>query len=196
MHRSQRWSSVPLDDLSDEELLDSYLAGTEAAYEILMRRHEDRIFGLAYRMMGNRPDALDATQETFVLAFRRASSFRGESSFGTWLYRIGINACRDLLRGRARLPEPQADPEPTGSSPGVDQDAVERLVVSRALASIPEEYRRAVALHDLAGVPYEEIAKIEVVPIGTIKSRISRGRRLLRAALEQQESLGPSKERR
>jgi RNA polymerase sigma-70 factor, ECF subfamily len=187
---------LALDDLSDEELLASYLDGKEAAYGILMRRHEDRIFSLALRMVGNRPDALDATQDTFVLAFRRASSFRGESSFGTWLYRIGINACRDLLRSRARLPEPQAEPEPTGNTPAIDHDVVERLAISRALASLPEEYGRAVALHDLGGVPYEEISKMETVPIGTVKSRISRGRRMLATALEQHASLKPSKERR
>jgi RNA polymerase sigma-70 factor (ECF subfamily) len=186
---------LALEDLSDEELLAEYLDGKEAAYGILMRRHEDRIFSLALRMLGNRPDALDATQDAFVSAFRRAASFRGESSFGTWLYRIGINACRDLIRTKARLPEPQADPEPADTVQSIEQEVVNRITVSRALASLPEEYARAVALHDLGGILYEEIAEIEVVPVGTIKSRISRGRRLLVQALEQQASLGPSKER-
>jgi RNA polymerase sigma-70 factor (ECF subfamily) len=187
---------LALDDLSDEELVKAFLGGNEGAYGVLMRRHEDRIFALALRMVGDRADALDATQDTFVLAFRRASSFRGESSFGTWLYRIGINACRDLIRSRARLPEPKADPEPQESSPSVDEEVVERMVVSRALASLPEEYGRAVALHDLGGIPYDEISRMELVPIGTVKSRISRGRRMLASALEQQESLSPSKEGR
>jgi RNA polymerase sigma-70 factor, ECF subfamily len=186
---------LPLEDLSDEELLAEYLKGKDDAYGILMRRHEDRIFSLALRMLGNRPDALDATQDAFVAAFRRASSFRGESAFGTWLYRIGINACRDLLRAKARLPEPVADVEPPETTASVDQEVVERMTMSRALASLPEEYGRAVALHDLAGVPYEEIAQIEVVPIGTIKSRISRGRRLLAQTLEQHASFRTSKER-
>jgi RNA polymerase sigma-70 factor, ECF subfamily len=187
---------LALEDLSDEELLAEYLEGKDAAYGILMRRHEDRIFALALRMLGNRADALDATQDAFVSAFRRAGSFRGESTFGTWLYRIGINACRDILRTKARLPEPQADPEPVGSAPSVEQEVLDRMTVSRALASLPEEYGRAVALHDLGGVPYEDIARIEVVPIGTVKSRISRGRRMLAHALEQQVSFGTSKERR
>jgi RNA polymerase sigma-70 factor, ECF subfamily len=186
---------LALEDLSDEELLDEYIDGKDAAYGVLMRRHEDRIFGLALRMLGNRSDALDATQDAFVSAFRRARSFRGESSFGTWLYRIGINACRDLLRAKARLPEPRADPEPEEPTASVDQEVLDRITVSRALASLPEEYARAVAFHDLGGVPYEEIAETEVVPVGTIKSRISRGRRMLAQALEQQTQLGSSKER-
>ena len=101
---------MDLEDLTDEALLDRFHRGAQEAYPVLMRRHEDRIFGLALRMTGDRSDALEATQDTFISAFRQAGSFRGDSSFGTWLYRIGINACRDLLRKRRRLPEPVADP--------------------------------------------------------------------------------------
>ena len=184
-----------LEDRSDEDLLELFVEGKTSAYEILVRRHEDRLFSLAFRMLGNRPDALDATQDAFVAAFRRAYTFRGDSSFGTWLYRIAINACKDVLRSRARLPEPQSDPEPSGAAPGADEAVTQRVDLARALASLPEEYSRAVALHDLGGVPYDEIARIEVVPIGTIKSRISRGRRMLAEALEHTGVTGPSKER-
>jgi RNA polymerase sigma-70 factor, ECF subfamily len=183
------------DERTDEELLQLYVEGETSAYEVLVRRHEDRLFSLAFRMLGNRADALDATQDAFVAAFRRASSFRGESSFGTWLYRIGINACKDLLRTKARLPEPQADPEPSGFAPEAGELVTDRIDVSRALAALPEEYRRAVAMHDLGGVPYEEIARIEVVPVGTIKSRISRGRRMLAETLEHRGGARPSKGR-
>ena len=190
---------MDLEDLSDEALLDRFHNGTHAAYEVLMRRHEDRIFGLALRMTGDRSDALEATQDTFISAFRRAGSFRGDSSFGTWLYRIGINACRDVLRKRRRLPEPVADPsehiEPIPVA-RLDDIVVDRVDLARALAELPEEYRQAVALHDLGGVPYDEIAAVAGVPIGTIKSRISRGRRRLAQSLEQRPRPEASKESR
>ena len=190
---------MDLEDLTDEALLDRFHRGTHQAYEVLMRRHEDRIFGLALRMTGDRSDALEATQDAFVSAFRQAGSFRGDSSFGTWLYRIGINACRDLLRKRRRLPEPVADPGeemPPATHTRLEDEVVDRVDLSRALAMLPEEYRQAVTLHDLGGVPYDEIATTAGVPIGTIKSRISRGRRLLASHLEQASKSEASKEKR
>lgn len=189
---------MDLEDLTDEALLDRFHRGTQEAYPVLMRRHEDRIFGLALRMTGDRSDALEATQDAFISAFRQAGSFRGDSSFGTWLYRIGINACRDLLRKRRRLPEPVADPgdEALPTTSRLEDEVINRVDLARALALLPEEYRQAVTLHDLGGVPYEEIATIADVPIGTIKSRISRGRRLLATHLEQASKPAASKEKR
>lgn len=181
---------------ADEELLRRFIGGDERSFTELMKRHEDRIFALAYRMTGERADALEATQEAFIVAFRRASSFRGESSFGTWLYRIGINACKDLLRKRREVPmedvgvvQPQA-----GHSSGIDEAAAVRIDVSRGLARLPEEYREAVTMHDLGGVPYDEIAQLTSVPIGTVKSRISRGRRMLAEILEQARAPEESKD--
>lgn len=190
---------MDLEGLSDEALLEEYLGGTQAAYQTLMRRHEERIFALAYRMTGDRSDALEATQDTFIAAFRRAASFRGEASFGTWLYRIGINASRDLLRKRRRLPEPVADPSEKVTAVArqpIEDMVVDRLDLVQALQELTEEYRQAVVLHDLGGVPYEEIAATIGVPIGTVKSRISRGRRLLAVALEQASNPDASKEAR
>lgn len=187
---------MDLEDLSDEGLLAEFVQGSQPAYQVLMRRHEDRIFALALRMTGDRSDALEATQDAFISAFRQAAAFRGDSSFGTWLYRIGINACRDLLRKKRRLPEPMADPSDKAGpaiAARIEDAAVDRVDLARALARLPEEYRQAVALHDLGGVPYDEIASIADVPIGTIKSRISRGRRLLAADLEQGSRPGTSK---
>jgi RNA polymerase sigma-70 factor (ECF subfamily) len=170
---------------SDEDLIRAHLAGDEAAFARIMERHEDRIFMLAMRMTGNRTDALDATQEAFIQVFRRAGSFRGESSFSTWLYRVAVNCCHDLLRARQRLAAPEEDlPEPAGSHPGVDEEATLRMDVSAALAELPEEYRQAVVMHDLGTLPYEEIARLTNVSIGTVKSRISRGRRRLADLLE------------
>jgi RNA polymerase sigma-70 factor, ECF subfamily len=183
---------------TDEALLEVFLKGREAAFTELVHRHEDRIFTLALKMMGNRADALDATQDTFILAFRQAGKFRGESAFGTWLYRIGINACRDLLRKRKRLPDPEDElPEPDDKGYGsanVEELVATRLDLKRALAELNDDYREAVCLHDLGGIPYEEIATITGVSVGTVKSRISRGRKRLGELLEQQTLPGASKE--
>ena len=181
----------------DEELLRSFLDGDERAFTELMKRHEDRIFALAYRLTRHRADALEATQETFIVAFRKASSFRGDSSFGTWLYRIGINASKDLLRKRRDVPmKDVGDLEPRSFGSPTDETAAVRVDVSRALARLPEDYREAVTMHDLGGIAYDEIARLTKVPIGTVKSRISRGRRMLGELLEQADVPEGSKDHR
>lgn len=186
------------EDASDVRLLQRAAGGEGEAFARLMERHEDRIFALALRMTGNRTDALDATQETFIAAFRQSTKFRGESAFSTWLYRIGMNACKDLLRKRGRLPDPSEDdaleraaaPARSGT-----EDADLRIDLSRALAHLSEDYRQAVVMHDLGGIPYEDIAQATGVAIGTVKSRISRGRRQLAELLEHPGGPGASKER-
>jgi RNA polymerase sigma-70 factor (ECF subfamily) len=185
--------------VADEELLNNFLNGSEDAFTELMRRHEDRIFSLAMRMTGNRADALDATQETFIQAFRKAARFRGDSAFGTWLWRIGVNACNDILRKRKRAPQPEEDPaveEPVGGSPSVDDAVATRLELKDALAELSNDYREAVVMHDLGAIPYEEIATLTGVSIGTVKSRISRGRKRLAHLLEQGSTSHTSKDSR
>lgn len=171
---------------TDEDLLRQAAAGDQSAFSALVRRHEDRVFGIAIRITGDRADALDATQDTFVSVFRQAATFRAEAAFTTWLYRVAVNACRDLLRRRRRLPEP-TDELPERPRPGIGTEEVVglRLDLARALAQLPDEYRDAVLMHDLGAVPYEEIAQITGVALGTVKSRISRGRRRLAELLEQ-----------
>lgn len=168
-------------EVRDEELLERHLAGDRRAFDELIRRHEDRIFALALKMTGQRADALDAAQEAFIAAFRRAGSFRGDAAFSTWLYRIAINTCTDLLRRRARSPVADGEPgeQPRQDRPGLDDLVGLRLELEQALAALSPEYREAVCLFDLGGVPYEEIARITGVSLGTVKSRISRGRRRL-----------------
>lgn len=172
--------------LTDEDLLEQAAAGDQSAFTALVRRHEDRVFGIAIRITGDRADALDATQDTFVAVFRQAGSFRAEAAFTTWLYRVAVNACRDLLRRRRRLPEPTEE-VPERPRPGIGtEDLVGlRLDLAQALARLPDEYRDAVLMHDVGAIPYEEIAQITGVALGTVKSRISRGRRRLAELLEQ-----------
>ena len=179
-------------EISDEQLLRSVVTGDLPAFDVLMRRHEDRIFSLALRMTGNRTDALDATQDAFVAAFRNARSFKGTSAFSTWLYRIGINACHDLLRKKARL-VPTEDVDPGRALGNVDEDVPLRMDLVLALQELSADYRQAVLLHDLGGFPYEDIAAITGVQVGTVKSRISRGRKKLAEFLEQRGTSPPSK---
>ncbi|MGH2756813.1 MAG: RNA polymerase sigma factor [Actinomycetota bacterium] len=183
-------------DPRDEELLRRFLAGDQAAFAELMGRHEDKIFSLAFRMTGDRADALDATQDAFIAAFKKARAFRGESAFSTWLYRIAVNACNDLLRKKKRyvLVEDPAGEHLAASGTDVATSASARIDVQRALASLQPDYREAVALHDLGGLRYEEIASVTGAQLGTVKSRISRGRKQLAELLEQRDDLAPSKE--
>ena len=182
---------------SDEALVRRFVEGDSEAFTPLVRRHEDRLFALALRMTGDRGDALDATQEAFVAAFRQARSFRGDSAFGTWLFRIAINSCTDFLRKRRRWGEPTEDlaPPETGG-PSVEDTATTRLDLTAALRLLTPEYREAVVMHDIGGVPYEEIATATGTGLGTVKSRISRGRKRLAELLEQQTGDQPSKETR
>ncbi|MBA3350382.1 MAG: sigma-70 family RNA polymerase sigma factor [Actinobacteria bacterium] len=186
-------------DKTDEELLEGWLGGREDCFTELVRRHEDRIFALAFRMTGNRTDALDATQDTFLIAARRASTFRGDAGFGTWLYRIGINASHDLLRKKKAWETLEADPSEAApaetSGRSLDEGVALQIDLARALASLPPAYREAVVMHDLGDLPYDAIARLTGVGIGTVKSRISRGRRRLAELLEQPSSPDPSKER-
>lgn len=178
---------------SDEELLEAFIAGDDSAFESLTRRHEDRIFALAFRMTGNRADALDATQDAFIAAFRNARSFKGAAAFSTWLYRIGINTCTDLLRRRKRL-VPTEEIEPVGNPTRVEETVSLRLDLARALEQLTPDHREAVLMHDLGGLPYEDIAALTGVQLGTVKSRISRGRKHLAELLEQHAPRRPSKD--
>jgi RNA polymerase sigma-70 factor (ECF subfamily) len=148
-------------------------------------------------MLHNRSDALESTQEIFLTAFRRASSFRGDSAFGTWLYRIAINHCKDVLRRHkdVLLEQEHLEIDRRPRTEGaLDDIANLRLDLSRALAELPDDYREAVVMHDLGGLPYEEIATLTGVPIGTVKSRISRGRRRLARLLEHEVASDTSKD--
>jgi RNA polymerase sigma-70 factor (ECF subfamily) len=180
-------------DRSDEALVKAFTRGDVNAFEELMRRHEDRIFALAYRMTGNRSDALDGTQDAFTAAFRNAKKFKGNSAFSTWLYRIAINSCTDLLRRRQRQ-VPVEEVEDRGEAPREIDDLGLRMELEEALAQLSPDHREAVVMHDVGGYPYEDIAALTGVQLGTVKSRISRGRQKLAEILEQRDPRGASKE--
>ncbi len=166
-------------DARDEDIVRRVVAGDVAAFGALVERHERRVYNLALRMTGREDDARDATQDTFLTALRRLSSFRGDAAFTTWLHRVTVNACYDLLRRRGRGPVLEHDPDRAAEPPPVPDhaDDVELSVdVRRALLEVPADYRVVMLLHDVHDLPYEEVAAIVGVPVGTVKSRLHRGR--------------------
>lgn len=170
-------------DPSDQELVQRFVSGDRASFAHLVERHERRVYNLAYRMLGRKEDAEDATQEAFLSALRNLPSFRGEAAFATWLHRITVNACYDALRRRkpeAELPE---DPGHAGAEPDLAESATAAVDVQRALLTVPQEFRAALVLHDVQDLGYEEIGHILGIPVGTVKSRIHRGRVALARAL-------------
>lgn len=173
----------------DAELLARVLDGDHDAFNQIMRNHEDRVFSVCLRIFGEREQALDATQETFLTAFRKAEQFQGNSALGTWIYRIAVNTCYDQLRKQKRR---RTDPIPDHLDPADHsaEDAVEsaglRPDIERALAKIPEDFRVAVVLSDIEGMGLQDVADVLGVPVGTVKSRVFRGRRLLARELGNQ----------
>ena len=168
--------------------------GDQDAFEQLVRAYEKRVFALTLRMCGNPEDAAEAAQEAFLAVWQGLKFFRGESSFSTWLYRLASNACVDLLRreGRHRaaagpslddeeLRLETADPAPT------PQEAAERAELRRqienGLRALPAEYRQVLILREMHQLSYEEIGQTLSLDPGTVKSRISRGRKRLRKIL-------------
>jgi RNA polymerase sigma-70 factor (ECF subfamily) len=165
--------------------------GDEAAFVILMQRHERRVYNLAYRMLGGPEDARDATQEAFLSCFRHLPSFRGDAAFSTWLHRIAVNACYDMVRRR----KPAASLEDDLVEPPATSDHAERSAaaadIQRALLRIPPEFRVVLILHELQDVPVDDIARMLEIPAGTVKSRLHRGRVALGRALAGEEPREP-----
>jgi RNA polymerase sigma-70 factor (ECF subfamily) len=173
----------------DAELLARVVAGDHEAFNQIMRNHEDRVFSVCLRIMGHREQALDATQETFLTAFRKAGQFRGGSALGTWIYRIAVNTCYDQLRKQKRrrsepMPE-HMDPSDHAAEVALEAAAM-RPEIQRALSLLPPDFRAVIVLSDLEGMALPDVAEVLGVPIGTVKSRIFRGRRLLAEELRNQ----------
>ena len=167
----------------DADLVRLAAGGDRDAFGTLVERHGSNIYRLCLRIMGNPEDAHDAAQDTFLVAMRKLDQFRSEAAFGTWLHRIGVNACYDALRRKKRRPMlrsvdpddgPQADLGPAEDHRA--DEIVAPMVVVQALADIAADYRVAVVLADVQDMAYDDIAKILDVPVGTVKSRVHRGR--------------------
>lgn len=173
---------------SDPELVTLAIDGNQDAMNTLLERHYDRIHAVCRRIAGSTRDADDATQEALIRVVRYIDRFDGRSSFGTWVYRIATNTSIDELRKRKRRPQlhvvdddqPGAPDEPTDPDAHLAVDAVaDRMAIDDALEQLGDEFRIPVVMREVGGLEYQEIADTLGVPLGTVKSRIARGRKQL-----------------
>ena len=178
----------------DRALVRRFQGGDRHAFVELMERHERRVYNLAYRMLGRTEDARDATQDAFLLCYRNLERFRGDAAFGTWLYRIATNACYDAIRKRpltvsmdALSSEPPATDHADKASAAAD--------VHRALQAVPPEFRSVLILFELQDVSVGDIAQALEIPVGTVKSRLHRGRAALGRALTEAAGSPPPRPR-
>ena len=183
-------------NLSEQELIAAAKQGDQDAFEALIRLYEKKVFALTRRLCANPDDAQEAAQEAFLAAWQGLPFFRGESSFATWLYRLTSNACMDLLRKEQRHQSaagPSLDDEevelPVAADTGDPYAEAERSelkkTIEAGLRSLQPEYRAVLLLREIHQRSYDEIADILDVDLGTVKSRINRGRKQLRKFLIQ-----------
>lgn len=175
--------------MNEKELIARLQARDETAFEELIRLYEKKIYALCVRMCGNAEDAEEAAQDTFLALWRGIDRFRQESALSTWIYRLASNACVDLMRRRRKseggvslddeaLFLDAADPAPQPPQ-ALEQREAQRLL-QEGLMSLPAEYRSILLLREVEGLSYSEISETLELELGTVKSRISRGRTLLR----------------
>ena len=166
----------------DAELVEAARRDDQGAFAALVRRHERRVYHLALRMLGREEDARDAAQDAFISCYRNLHAFRGDAAFSTWLHRIAVNACYDALRKRREVLGIEEAPEPP-PSPDHGDAAAAAIDVRRALLLVPAEFRAVIVMHDLQDMGYDQIAEALDLPVGTVKSRLHRGRVALGRAL-------------
>lgn len=178
-----------LPDDPDAALVRAAAGGDLDAFEALVRRHESRVVSLV-RSLAGPEDAEDLAQEVFVRVYRSLGTFRGDSAFRTWLYRVAVNMTRSFHAKRHREQPVWQDsgtlPEEAFDAPDradLEASLVTRDAIERALGALPEDLRMAVILRDVHGLEYRDIAEATGAPMGTVESRIFRGRQRLRALL-------------
>lgn len=184
-------------EVGDEELVLQSQKGDLSAFDQLVRRYYPKIYGLVYNMTGNKEDAEDVVQDVFVKAHSKLGSFRGQSQFYTWIYRIALNSTINFRKKRTRRQAVRLD----DLNPDVKQDvAFTRLFngdtpfrkvklnelqkkLNEAIQTLSDKHKQAVILHDVQGVPHEEIAKIMKCSVGTVRSRLFYARKKLQEEL-------------
>jgi RNA polymerase sigma-70 factor (ECF subfamily) len=179
-------------ELSDTQIIERTLGGEPEAFNFLVRRWERQIYGLTLRMLGRDEDAKDATQETFLSAYRNLPKFRGEAKFSSWIYRIALNICNTRLRSRSKVTfSLEEEREATGfelTDESVDlagtlQQKQVAIQVRRALGGLPAEMRQVIVMKEYEGLKFSEIAEILGIPISTVKTRMYTGLAELRKRL-------------
>lgn len=175
--------------MDEKTLVERSRQGRRDAFEELVRMYSPKVFALAYGFIRDRASADDLAQDVFLKAYQALPSFRSESGFGTWIYRIAVNHVKDHLRKAAR--RPTVSLEDVGECPAVSNDEAEARIrerdeenrrrdVRRVLETLPMKYRTILTLRDVEGLPYEEVARILALAPGTVDSRLFRARRMLR----------------
>jgi RNA polymerase sigma factor (sigma-70 family) len=179
-------------EVSEKKIIEKVLGGDANAFEELVLKYEKTVYNLALRMVGDRDDAFDMTQEAFIKAYGSLSSFRGDSKFSVWIYRIATNVCLDFLRSKSRkqqvsltvsddddedaqldIPDPSSTPE---------QQLIKKISmqsVEEGLKTLPDKQRQILVMRELGGMSYAEIGKALSLEEGTVKSRIFRARKRL-----------------
>ncbi len=191
--------------MSDREkgLLERAKAGDIAAFEQLIESYQKKIFNIALRMLGNYDDAGDLSQEVLIRIYKSIGSFKEQSSFSTWIYRITTNVCLDEIRKRKnrkiisldeeiRLEDGEMKRQIESDEPSPEETAEAKdlkKIVNDAIGKLSEEHRIVIVLRDLQGLSYEEIAEVLKCPEGTVKSRINRGRQALKNILASKREL-------
>ena len=180
---------------NDEQMVERALSGDPEAFGEIVRRWERRIFALAYGMLGREEDARDATQETFLAAFRNLRNFRGEAKVSSWLHRIAVNQCitrqrRARVRGETAL-EDEAEKNaavfalPLDVSPARTAERVERSVaVRRAVGSLPPDLRQVIVMKEFEELTFQQISEVLDLPLSTVKSRLYTALRQLQMRLQ------------
>jgi len=182
--------------LTDASLVERCRANDEAAFNEVVARYKTKVYNYIYRMTGSSDDAEDLTQEVFIRMYTSIESFRSQSSLNTWLFRIASNLCIDRFRRAKNRTAAFSLDDPIGQGETTHEVAdhtyePQRLLengemadqIQRALAQLPEKLRAALLLHDIEGLPYEEIAQVVGCPLGTVKSRLFNARMQLRQRL-------------
>lgn len=189
--------------MTGQEMIDRCKNGDREAFNELIQTYQKQVFNIAYGMLSDYEDASDASQEVFIKVYRSISSFKGQSAFTTWLYRVCSNVCNDFLRRRQRrgislsLDNDEDDEsskikelpsnEPTPES-RLEMTEIQ-MTVRQAINELPKEYREVILYSDIEQLSYEEISKILNCPIGTVKSRLNRARNALKKKLSQKREL-------
>ena len=184
-------TNLALREESDAAIIAAFQAGDKDAFRFLVERYKERVRNVIFSVFNDKALVEDLAQEVFIRVFKALPAFRSESAFYTWVYRIAVNRCRDEMRSRKlrkifslhSMTENAEESLPAEFSEAPADNSARELV-SIGLRSLPEKFRLPIILKDIEGMSYEEIADVLKCEIGTVKSRLSRGRSLLRKKLE------------
>ena len=200
--------------LQEQELVEKAKNGDMSAFEQLVMAHQQKIYTVAFRILENGEDAADVAQETLIRVYRSLAKFKGDSAFSTWIYRITVNLCKDMLRKRGHLFTQSLDesiseeneslfPQLPDDAPLPDEQYEQQELkdyLEKFIARLAPDYRMVVVMREQMGLSYEEISRALNVSLGTVKSRLNRARKYLRESIlqdrEQEQALFRLKDER